>query len=735
MTTAAEAASPARVRAGLLPLFAATLFLSAALLFAVQPMVAKMVLPLLGGAPAVWNTAMMFFQAALLAGYAYAHLVASRLRPGAQVAAHLALLAAGFLFLPLGLAQGWAPPQETSPVFWLAGFLAVSVGLPFLAVAATAPLLQAWFARSGHPSASDPYFLYAASNLGSILALLAYPFLIEPLLPVRLQRLAWTAGYAVLMALIAVCGLRAGRRAVPAAETAAETAVPSAGVRLRWLLLAFAPSSLLLGVTTFITTDLASAPLFWVVPLTLYLLSFVIVFARRPLLRHEWMVGLQPFVLIPLGIFYTFATWERFLLVIPLHLLAFFVTALVCHGELARTRPATRHLTEFYLWMSLGGVLGGAFNAIIAPLAFPGIWEYPIAIVLAAALRPTLSSGRKRLDLLLPLLLLAFLLAPFLVHAPLAHVGLAAKVLYFALAGMAAYAFHGRPARFGLGIGALLTVSLVVADRTDTLLQERSFFGVARVEADEARGLVSLIHGTTLHGARLTDPDRLLEPITYYNAAGPVGDIFDFSRKPARIAAVGLGTGTLACWTKPGDTLTFYEIDPAIVRIARDTRYFGFLAGCAPEARIVLGDARLKLAEAPDGAYDRIVMDAFSSDAIPIHLLTREAVALYMRKLAPDGVLVVHISNRNLALAGVVAALARDAGLVAVRREDESTPQGVHTLRRSRSDFIALARTPEALAFLAHRPGWQGLDMEDAGRPWTDDYSDIVGALRLLRGE
>jgi hypothetical protein len=715
-----------------LPLFAATLFLSAALLFAVQPMMAKLVLPLLGGAPAVWNTAMMFFQAALLAGYAYAHLLAKRLRPGWQVALHLAVLAAGFVFLPLGLPEGWPPPTDASPILWLVAVLAVSVGLPFLAVSATAPLLQAWFARSGHPAAADPYFLYGASNLGSILALLAYPLAIEPTLPVSAQRLAWTGLYAGLVLLIALCGWRAGLRPLPPPPAEADAAPPRAAEILRWVLLAMAPSSLLLGVTTFITTDVASAPLFWVVPLTLYLLSFVVVFARRPWLRHEWMVALQPFVFIPLGIFYTFGTTGRLAFVIPLHLAAFFIAALVCHGELARARPAARHLTAFYLWMSVGGVLGGVFNAILAPLLFDGVWEYPLAIVLAAALRPRLAEGRRSLDLALPILLLAFLMAPALIGEPLAHLALAGQIVFFAVAGMTVYAFQSRPMRFALGVGAMLAVSFV-GSGTQTLAQGRSFFGVYRVEHDASRGLVTLVHGTTLHGGRLTDPERILMPITYYNAAGPIGDVFALARPPARIAVIGLGTGTMACWTRPGDTLAFYEIDPEVVALARDNRYFAFLAGCAPEARIVLGDARLKLAEAPDAEYDRILVDAFSSDAIPIHLLTREAIALYLKKLAADGILVLHISNRHLALAPVVAALARDAGLVAVRREDESSAEGAHTFQRTRSDFVALARRPETLAFLAHGAEWHALEAGSEEPAWSDDYSDIVGALRFRR--
>lgn len=729
--TATEAAPRAAPRAGLLPLFSSTLFLSAALLFAVQPMMAKLVLPLLGGAPAVWNTAMLFFQSALLAGYAYAHGIARCFRPGAQVALHLAILAAGFFFLPLSLPEGWSPPTEQTPILWLLGVLSVSVGLPFVALSATAPLLQSWFSRSGHGAAADPYFLYAASNLGSILALLAYPFLIEPALAVSRQRLAWSMLYVVLALLVALCAMRAGTGPV-AATVASEERRPRAATVVRWVLLAFAPSSLLLGVTSFITTDLASAPLFWVVPLALYLLSFVIVFARRPRLRHEWMVALQPFVLIPLALAFGLGTTLELGTMIALHLLAFFVTALVCHGELARQRPSARHLTAFYLWMSVGGVLGGAFNAVLAPLLFPGIWEYPLAIVLAAALRPALAQGRRFFDFALPLFLLAFLIGPSLFGTPVLQLELAGKIVFLAAAGATAYAFRSRPLRFGLGIAALLAVSFAGREN-EVLLQTRSFFGVYRVELDESRGVVTLAHGTTLHGGRFADPERLLEPITYYNAAGPVGDVFDFARPAQRIAVIGLGTGTMACWTKPGDTLDFYEIDPAVVAIAREPRYFAFLAGCAPEARIVLGDARLELARAPNGAYDRIVIDAFSSDAIPIHLLTREAVALYLEKLAPNGILLVHISNRHLALAPVVAALAADAGLVALRREDDSTDEGARTLQRTRSDFVVLARDRSALAFLADRMDWQPLEPEGEVRPWTDDYSDVVRVMRLWR--
>jgi hypothetical protein len=446
------------------------------------------------------------------------------------------------------------------------------------------------------------------------------------------------------------------------------------------------------------------------------------------------MLALQPFVFIPLAIFYTFGSTGRLHLVVPLHLLAFFVAALVCHGELAARRPGPRHLTEFYLWMSFGGVLGGIFNAIVAPLAFNGVYEYPLAIVLAAALRPKSADGKLRWDIILPLLLLGFILAPYFVGEPLAHLGTLGQVVFFGIAGMAIYAFSARPLRFALGIGALLVITFLSAGPT-VLDQTRSFFGVYRVEHDPSRGLINFVHGTTLHGGRLDDPERRLETITYYNPAGPIGDIFDKRLPPVRIGVTGLGVGTLACWTKPGDGIVFYEIDPAVLQIAKG-KWFHFLDECGDNPPVILGDARLKLQEAPNATFDRIIMDAFSSDAIPVHLLTREAIQLYLQKLAPGGWIIVHISNRHLSLVSVVAALAKDAGLVAVRRADDSTAEGVHSLQRTRSDFIVMAREPQDLEWLAHRPGWFGLDVEALAdkRVWTDDYSDIVGALRWIKG-
>jgi hypothetical protein len=384
----AAPAYPARL---LLPSYAATLFLSAGLLFLVQPMVTKMVLPRLGGSPSVWNTAMCFFQATLLLGYLYAHLLATRFGRGAQALIHAGVLTAAAAFLPLDLSRA-TPPADGIPVLWLIGTLAVTIGPPFFALSATAPLLQRWFSRSDHAAASDPYFLYAASNAGSLIALLAYPLLVEPRLPLPVQSRAWAIGLAAVAAGIGLCWL--GYRGAPADQeaVAVDAARPSRADRLRWVAYAFVPSALLLAVTAHITTDLASAPLLWVIPLALYLLTFVVAFARRPALPHAAMLRLQPFLLIPLVVV-SAALHSIWLL--GLHLALFFVTAMVCHGELARRRPPAQRLTEFYLCVSLGGVLGGIFAALIAPALFPDIWEYPLLIALSCLVRPRPMKGRR----------------------------------------------------------------------------------------------------------------------------------------------------------------------------------------------------------------------------------------------------------------------------------------------------------------------------------------------------
>jgi hypothetical protein len=471
---------------GTLAWFGGTMLLGAFLVFSIQPMFARMALPLLGGAPAVWNTAMVFFQSALLAGYAYVHLLSRGLGPRGQIAGHLGLLALASLSLPVAIGADWHPPVGGASIPWLIELMAWTIGLPFVAVAATAPLVQRWFAASGHPAASDPYFLYGASNVGSVFALVSYPLLIEPRLTLHQQGVLWSAGYGVLGLAIAGCALVVWG-GTPRSSTPPVATAPEQGEaidwprRLRWLLLALVPSGLLLAVTTHITTDLAAVPLLWVVPLALYLLTYVIAFARLSWLRHVWMLKAQPFVLIPLVLLFA---WNLpFWLGLPLHLAGLFVCALVCHGELARLRPRTEHLTEFYFWLALGGALGGALTALLAPLLFDGIVEYPIALVAACLLRPTRApaAGRRVLDFALPLALGALIAARGAFAPP--EWGALGMLLVFMPSALALYALAERPLGFGLGIAAALGAALLTADGQAVVARERSFFGSTRSSA------------------------------------------------------------------------------------------------------------------------------------------------------------------------------------------------------------------------------------------------------------
>jgi SAM-dependent methyltransferase len=717
----APAAFPASL---LLPSYAATLFFSAGLLFLVQPMVTKMVLPRLGGSPAVWNTSMCFFQAMLLCGYLYAHLLATRVERRSQALIHGAVLVAAAAFLPLDLTQA-TPPPEGIPVLWLFGRLAISVGPPFFAISATAPLLQRWFSRTDHPAASDPYFLYAASNAGSLIALLSYPLLVEPNLPLSVQSRAWSLGLALVAAGIAICWL--GQRAHPGAEPIVQVPVASPlwSERLRWIAFAFVPSALLLAVTAHITTDLAAAPLFWVIPLALYLATFIFAFASRPPLPHWLMLKLQPFLIIPLVVL-SAVLHSIWLLV--LHLALFFVTALVCHGELARRRPPVANLTEFYLYVSLGGVLGGIFDALIAPAIFPDIWEYPLLLALSCLIRPAPRGGTARsrwADIVLPVLLFAGL------YALIFGGNLPAWVLVVVLpaGALALLKFSERRVRFALGVAACLLVAHLAASG-NTLETARSFFGVYRVRLVEDGAIRALQHGTTVHGAEYVDRDRETIPLSYYNPAGPFGRFFTAlaGRDIKEVGVIGLGSGALACYAQPGEVWTFHEIDPEIERIARDTRYFHFLDRCGNDPRVVLGDARLTLGDVPDGHYDAIVIDAFSSDSIPVHLLTREALALYRRKLAPDGVILFHISNRYLDLAPVIAALAADAGMPTRHLIDLVPPPG--SAARLSAEVVALGQPGHSLDFLAASAGWQTMPVPPRSALWSDARSDIVSRIR-----
>jgi hypothetical protein len=723
--------------------FALTLFVSSFLLFLVEPLFARMVLPLLGGTPAVWNTCMVFFQFMLLAGYAYAHVVPAWLGPRRQALVHTGLLLVPLAVLPLSIA-GWTPPAADSPVFALLGLLFLTVGLPFFVVSTTAPLLQKWFAQTGHAAAGDPYFLYVASNAGSMVALLAYPTLFEPFLPLEAHNQIWAGGYGLLIVLTTVCAVLLCRSPIVEAPADLPAAAPvSAGTRLRWLALAFVPSSLLLSVTTYLTTDIAAVPLLWVVPLALYLLTFILAFASKPLLPPAVLPRALPLTLLLIVLTMLAEAKEPVVLIMGLHLLGLFLVGLICHGELARLRPPARHLTEFYLWLAAGGVLGGLFNALLAPLVFPGLVEYPLVLVLACLLIPHSDQGLRRRDLLGPLVLggvtvLCLLLAGRLALPP----GPLAVAAAFGIPVVLCYTFVDRPARFGLGLAALLLASLPfpgVHGRVE--YRERSFFGIHRVTQDPEGAYRRLVHGDTVHGQESLDPQRRGEPLTYYYRSGPIGQLLRARQQssvrteagsPRQVALVGLGAGSLLSYAQPGECWTVYEIDPAVKHIACELqpRLFTFWQDCPAPHEVVLGDARLKLAEADPGVYELIIIDAFSSDAIPIHLLTRQALDLYASRLAVGGILAFHISNNYLDLEPVLAALAAERGWTCLTQRDLELSKSALEAGKAPSQWMLLARRDADVAMVLKTAAWSRVPPRPGVRPWTDDFHNLLCVFR-----
>jgi hypothetical protein len=722
-------------------LFGITIFIGSALLFSVQPMIAKMLLPLLGGTPAVWNTCMLFFQAVLLCGYAYALLV-SRWPLKRQLIVQVAVLALAFISLPIGLSASWAnsvPPAE-DPSLWLLLCLGASVGLPFFIISSNSPLLQKWFSRTATDSAKDPYFLYSASNAGSLLALLAYPVLFEPYFTLRMQSRLWTFAYAALVLLIGVQSLLLFRSTDQKIEQ--ETAVPAERLtvrrRLRWLLLAFAPSSLMLGVTNYITTDIASVPLLWIIPLALYLLTMVFAFSRRKFFSARFGDLIVPAATVVLLMLYLADNSGRgSRMIVLLHLAYFFFAALMCHSQLADDRPRPQHLAQFYVWLSLGGVLGGIFNAIVAPLVFTAVVEYPLAILLSCLLLPGLRAGasgakERRMDFALPALIGAVTGGLGWLAANVAPMKMSGSVFVVAIPLFVTYPLRRRPLRFALSLGAvLIAAALVTGVGRTTLHAERNFFGVLRVISDHHRDVHSFLHGSTVHGRQITTPGRRCEPVSYYHREGPFGRIFTYfqnTNKSANIGIIGLGTGGTLTYSRPTEKWTFYEINPAVISVAKTPQYFTYLSECAAApVEMVLGDARLKLHDAPDQAYNLLVLDAFSSDSIPIHLMTLQALDLYLSKLAPNGLLVFHISNRNLDLSDVVADLAQSRGLSALSLLDLTPAQ---TNGKDPAHWVVLARNSADYGALADDPDAKLLQSNGVEDVWTDDFSNILGVLQ-----
>jgi SAM-dependent methyltransferase len=730
----------------MLATFVAAIFVSAALLFAVQPMFTKMVLPQLGGAAAVWSVALVFFQTALLAGYAYAHLI-TRLAPGRNsLLIHIAVNIVACIFLPLHIATGFGPPPQSGEAFWLLGLFAVSIGLPFFALAANGPLLQAWFARTNHPAAKDPYFLYAASNAGSFLALISYPVAIEPFIRLGLQTWLWTGGFYVLIVLAVACGLLMlrypGAAARPDAELD-EAAPPRVTDIVWWVFLAAVPSGLLIAVTAHIATDVAAVPLMWVLPLALYLVTFVIVFQTRPVIPHSLVVTVQPFFVLALAAAFVLGPIDSIVTSLVLHLSVFFVCVLMCHGELARRRPPPRYLTGYYMWISVGGMIGGIVTGLIAPRVFNWIAEYPILLLLAVLARPGLAwpvrgSGQWPLFAALAAGLLALLAAIAFDLKPDVNMLYVSVGLLIGLT----VSFWQKPLAFAAILAVLFLTNLTFRTNQPVHLV-RNFFGVLSVVDSWNGQYRGLWHGTTSQGTqKMRDDDG--NPIKgrpemiseFYQGFG-IDQVFKAVQAkkagPIDVAVVGLGTGSLACQRRPGDTLTYYEIDPDIVRIASDPKLFNFVSECAPDARMVIGDARLNLEKVPDASYDLIMIDAFIGAAIPIHLLTKEAIALYLRKLKPGGLIAMHISNKNLELASVVAGVAEANGLIArIYDGGDAEEDADRYLWVPR--VAALARKEQDFGALAQSDYWPVFERDQSQRVWSDDYSNVVGAvMRHLR--
>jgi hypothetical protein len=736
--------------------YTSAIFVSALLLFSVQPLFTKMVLPRLGGSPAVWSVAMVFFQSLLLGGYAYAHFLMQLRNRMIPVVVHLVLLLVALLTLPLSIASGWGEPPSSGYAFWLLGLFVISIGLPFFALAANNPMLQAWFVRTGHPDGPDPYFLYASSNIGSFLALLSYPVLLEPMFTLRIQNLIWTGGYGLLIVLIASCGVLLLRSpasvAVDVLAEHSDTPAPPWILRARWIFLAAVPSGLLIAVTAHISTDVAAAPLLWVLPLSLYLLTWVLVFQSRPLLPHRWMLLAQPLAIAGVIVLLAVGGEQNLLLTLGGHLLCFFIIAMACHGELARTRPAAKYLTGFYVALSFGGMLGGLFAGLIAPFTFSWIAEYPILLACAALCRPP--GGDERLPRW------SFWYWPFL--AVLAIVLIAPSwsnggVMNWlddhrvwviggvgALSALLALGLNANRWKIFATVGVALVLIRAYPSDDGRVETVRSFFGVHKIVVTPHGQYHVLMHGTTIHGAQKFQNDNGTpitgrpEPISYYHKDGGIGRAITAIRErkgaPLRVAVIGLGSGTLACASQPGENWKFFEIDQSMVDTASDPKYFTYIKNCEPNLKPVMGDARLTFAREPDGVYDMIIVDAYSSDAIPIHLATQEAMKIYKDKLAPQGVVVMHVSNRHLELESVVVGIADANGMKSWVYDEDSNRDGEYIFA---TDVVVSARAEADVGKLASSDVWEETDADKKQRVWTDDYSNVLGAVyrRLRDGE
>jgi hypothetical protein len=726
-------------------LFVATICVGSFLLFLVQPMIARMALPKLGGAPTVWNSAMLVYQALLLAGYAYAHGL-GKLAPKTQGMVHIAAFLLAAFALPIGLLS-WTMPADASPITWVPMFLLGSIGPLFFVVSAQAPLMQRWFAMTG---GENPYPLYAASNLGSFAGLLTYPLLVEPFIDVTMQSWIWSIGYIALLGLIIMCALRL-RTVVPVADIVTDKVEaaprPTFGTVLFWILISAIPSGLMLSTSLHLTTDIVAMPLLWVMPLGLYLLSFSVAFSENQKLANLCRMA-APVVLVAVAFFNFYDPGKYALAYAGLLLLMLFLVSTTLHNRLYLSRPAETHLTFFYLMLSLGGVVGGIVCALLAPQFFNWAMEHPLLLCAAAfTLRSDVMvkddkvAGGLRRASLRPIILTFIMGVVLLVLSRKGSTFIDQSTVKYIAGGLLvvlALASIRRPLGFGLCI-VLMMLTMGGLTRISYYNEPgrvaRSYFGIYGISDYKDHRL--LVHGTTVHGIQLKDPNLALSPTSYYAPKSGVG--LAMRAAPAlygpnaNISVIGLGTGTLSCYAKPEQTWSFFEIDPLIVKIARDSGQFSFIQKCAPKAKMILGDARLKVTEQPQGQTNILAVDAFSSDAIPIHLLTKEAFDVYGRYVKQDGILMVHISNRFLDLKPVVASMKKQGWFMKIR--DYNPEQKIaDDMQYTPSLWIALSRDQAKLdqltALSTADEKWEPIDTKGEFVNWTDNHASILSILK-----
>jgi hypothetical protein len=731
--------------------FTSSMLVSALLLFFVQPMFTKMVLPLLGGSSGVWNTAMVFFQTVLLGGYLYAHLLTKYFRFKTQIMIHGLVMATSILFLPIAVPQEWAQPVAGTPIFWLIGLFTVVLGMPFFALSANAPLMQKWFSYTSHEKADDPYFLYAASNVGSLFSLLSYPVLIEPFFKVSEQSFAWAFVFVVLLIGLMACGVLAYHCRTQdnmADEDISQTKVNVASSsdksiklsdRVFWTLCALVPSGLMLAVTTHITSNIASAPLLWVLPLALYLLTFIFAFAPKPYIttRMLSLLFLPAAALMIVSAKLHLANWIGAGPEVILHLVGFFIITQYCHNRLAEHRPNASHLTEFYFFMSLGGVLGGATIALVAPLVFVNSYEYSLMIIVAAfvvAIREFKPVYNVKTGMIAAALLVGALFVVGYVP-PIDGIIFSKVLLVYTALLMVLYVLckpvYLKGAVYMTAVWAL-SAGLTVGKDTN-IFAERSFFGISRVTTEQTdQGLVHVfIHGNTVHNRQLRGEANENYPLSYYAPQGSFGQAIDAVRAdkgPLKVAAIGLGAGALACHVQKKEDWVFYEIDPLVEKMARDTSLFSFIDKCAPDVPVQIGDARLTLADEAKGTHDLVIVDAFSSDAIPAHLMTQEALQLYQSLLKEDGFVFFHTSNRNLDVTSVAIAVAQASGYDARAIHFKGDDTMKHHALVNDSAAVMVGKEASLERIFKVYPDWKKQDANPIVGVWTDDFTHILGA-------